>query len=113
MEWRHPSLLISNRKIEKVNKLLQGLLKNASYLLFSPEDCGITNREMMYFYPLGQQARYVADPDFGEDMIELFNKNKSSQLNEWHRTLFIKVIKEISCEKNKNGTQSMQLLKTQ
>ena len=68
---------------------------------------------MMYFYPLGQQARYVADPDFGEDMIELFNKNKSSQLNEWHRTLFIKVIKEISCEKNKNGTQSMQLLKTQ
>lgn len=88
-------------KIEKANKLLQGLLKNSSYLLFSQDDCGITNREMMYFYPLGQQARYVADPDFGEDMIELFNKNKSSQLNEWHRTLFIKVIKEISCEKNK------------
>ncbi|WP_225996116.1 hypothetical protein [Acinetobacter oleivorans] len=88
-------------KIEKVNKLLQGLLKNASYLLFSPEDCGITNREMMYFYPLGQQARYVADPDFGEDMIELFNKNKSSQLNEWHRTLFINVIRETSSKKNK------------
>ncbi|MGR2923028.1 hypothetical protein FY049_21280 [Acinetobacter sp. 1125_18A] len=88
-------------KIEKANKLLQGLFKNSSYLLFSPSDCDITNYEMMYFYPLGQQARYVADPDFGEDMIELFNKNKSSQLSEWHCTLFIKVIKEISLKNNK------------
>ena len=36
----------------------------------------------MYFYPLGQQARYVADPDFGEDMIELFNKiNLANSMN--------------------------------